>query len=394
MCTSPVAAAPVLERPSRDAAAAGPPQILVVDDDPIIRVLIVRILRAEGFRTHAVTSAEAAMEFLETDGVDLILLDVGLPGIDGFELCRRIRSSRRLNATPVIFLSACDETTDRIRGFEAGGVDYITKPFHGDEVLARVRIHLRLEQARRVVMAQVAAQLEELRDAQRSLLVTPEELPDAGFAVCYRPLAAVGGDFYDVLRLGEGVYGYFAGDVSGHGVESSFLTGAVKTTLRQYASPVFTPEDTLQRMNTLLRATMREGHYLTACYVRYSRARRSWRVVSAGHPAPIRVPRSGRAETFDVTSDPLGIFDSVILFSREIPASPGDRLYLFTDGAIEDPGLPGGGRAIGVERLCQACERVARLDLAAAVTAVADGARPMGGAAADDLLILATEAAC
>ena len=373
------------------AGIADPPRILVVDDTPLSRDLVARMLREEGFGAARAGNAEEALAILRSERIDLVLLDIRMPGEDGLTFCRFLKSDRELCGIPVIFLSAFDDVSDRIRGFEAGGVDFISKPFFGAEVLARIRTHLRLEQAREAAVRQMNVRLEELRDAQKSILVTPEDLPEASFAVCYRPLGEVGGDIYDVLRLGDGVYGYFAGDISGHGIEASFVTVAVKALLHQFAGPLFTPEDTMRRMNLVLRTTLREGQYLTAAYARFSREKRLLTIVVAGHPAPIFLPQGGDARTFGVSSDPLGLFESVIPESYDISVNPGDRFYLFSDGAIEDASLPGGGRSIGTERLCRACEFARDLPLPESVNAMAETVRPAGGAAADDLLILGME---
>ena len=372
-------------------SAPSAPRILVVDDTPLMRDLSTRILHGEGFQTAVAGSGEEAFEILRSVRIDLVLMDVQMPVVNGFEVCRRIKSDRELSDIPIIFVSALDESTDRLRGFEAGGVDYIPKPFFGEELLARIRTHLRLEKARDCAVREMEAKLAELREAQRSILVTPEELPEASFAVCYRPLADVGGDLYDVLPLGDGLFGYFVGDISGHGIEASFLTGAVKALLRQFSGPLFTAAQTLGGLNRVLRATLREGQYLTAVYARFSRERQLLTVAVAGHPAPILLPRGGDAGTFCASSDPLGLFETTMLEVRDIPVQPGDRLFLFTDGAIEDPDLPGGGRSVGIERLCRACEESRDVSLARSVTAIGDLARRPGRPASDDLLILAME---
>lgn len=231
----------------------------------------------------------------------------------------------------------------------------------------------------------------ELRDAQRSILALPEDLPEAAFAVCYRPLDAVGGDIYDVLALGDGLFGYFVADISGHSVGASFLTAAVKALLRQYSGPLYSAAETMRGINSVMQSTVNDGQYLTACYARYYQRRNLLSFVSAGHPAPILVSPGGHFRTFTVQSDPLGVFGSVILETREIPLDAGGRFYLFTDGLVEDAGLPGGGRKAGVERLGKACERRHRLPLAEAVNAIAEDVRLAGEPAQDDLLLLAVE---
>ncbi|HEY1317909.1 MAG TPA: response regulator transcription factor [Gaiella sp.] len=114
--------------------------ILVVDDEPIVREVVVRYLEREGFATLEAADGDRAREHLERESPDLVVLDVMLPGTDGLELCRRIRSSSEL---PVILLTARGEEADRIVGLELGADDYVTKPFSPRELAARVRTVLR-----------------------------------------------------------------------------------------------------------------------------------------------------------------------------------------------------------------------------------------------------------
>jgi DNA-binding response OmpR family regulator len=115
-------------------------KILVVDDEPTIREIVVSYLERDGFKTLEAADGNRARELLETDPPDLVVLDVMLPGTDGLELCRWIRSRSRL---PVIMLTARGEESDRIVGLELGADDYVTKPFSPRELAARVRTVLR-----------------------------------------------------------------------------------------------------------------------------------------------------------------------------------------------------------------------------------------------------------
>lgn len=374
------------------AALPAAPLILIIDEVPLSRDLVRRILTAEGFRAAGAESTEEAFTVLRSASVDLILLDLTMRDCAGFEFCEQLKTHRGFRDIPVIFLSSLDDPLNRLRGLEAGGVDYIGKPFYADEVVARVRVHLRTRQALMTVAQQQQSRLLELQEAQRSILVDPEEMPEAAFAVCYRPLGLVGGDMYDVLPLGEGIFGYFVADVSGHGVCACFLTSAVKALLRQYSSPVYSAADSMRGINSAMQLTVRNGEYVTACYVRYSRHKKVLSVVSAGHPAPIHVSAGGQASTFDTESDPLGVFPSVILDEREVHFETGDRLYLYTDGLIEDFDDANGRRAAGLSALKEACERYHGLELADAARAIVDELRPATRRAGDDVLLLGVEA--
>jgi len=121
--------------------------VLVVDDTIDNLRLLSDLLGQQGYEVRAVTNGRQALQAVEHDPPDLILLDVTMPEIDGFEVCRRLRATERSKDVPIIFLTALTDTADKVRAFDAGGVDYITKPFQFDEVLARVRTHLALRHA-------------------------------------------------------------------------------------------------------------------------------------------------------------------------------------------------------------------------------------------------------
>jgi DNA-binding NtrC family response regulator len=122
-------------------------EILVVDDTPASLRLLTELLSGHGYRVRPAEDGALALESVAAKTPDLILLDVSMPGLDGYEVCRRLKADEKSSRIPVIFISAFGDTRQKVTGFEAGGIDYITKPFEAEEVLARVRTHLRLRQA-------------------------------------------------------------------------------------------------------------------------------------------------------------------------------------------------------------------------------------------------------
>ncbi len=120
------------------------PQVLIVDDSPGNLGVLQGVLEEKGFYVLVATSGERALAGLADTPPDLILMDVNMPGLNGYETCRRLKADARWGDVPVLFLTARDDSVDKLRGFEAGGVDYITKPLDPEEVLARVRAHLQI----------------------------------------------------------------------------------------------------------------------------------------------------------------------------------------------------------------------------------------------------------
>ncbi|MEF3275851.1 MAG: diguanylate cyclase [Chloroflexus sp.] len=122
--------------------------ILIVDDTPASLLLLTQLLNGQSYDVRPVTRGAMALETARSIRPDLILLDIRMPDMDGYTVCQKLKSDPETSDIPVIFISALDDTDDKVRAFECGGVDYVTKPFHPAEVLARVRTHLALAQAR------------------------------------------------------------------------------------------------------------------------------------------------------------------------------------------------------------------------------------------------------
>ena len=120
------------------------PHILVVDDSPANVKFLLKMLLDKGYSVQGVPSGEQALQAARASATDLILLDINMPLMDGFEVCEQLKADPALSAIPVIFLSARDDASDKVRAFGVGGVDYVTKPFHLSEVLARVETHLKI----------------------------------------------------------------------------------------------------------------------------------------------------------------------------------------------------------------------------------------------------------
>lgn len=319
-----------MERSPIPAMPVKQPKILIVDDAPTNVELLDGMLRAEGFLTLTAGDGPSARLIARAERPDLILLDVMMPGESGFETCAGLKSDPLTADTPVIFLSALDDVKSKVKGLKMGGVDYILKPVHGEEVLARVRVHLRISENNRAVANGHRARLQELRDAQQAILVRPGDCPEASFAVFYAPLEGAGGDFYDVVHVDSDVFGYFVADVSGHGVSAAFLTSAIKALLRQYNGPLFSPEDTMRGVDMVMRQMLGEEQYLTACYAYLNRRTRRLSVVSAGHPPLIVVRTSGKATAVEMDGDPLGMFSALALQRKDLRVMPGDRFFLYS----------------------------------------------------------------
>ncbi|OEU50779.1 MAG: two-component system response regulator [Desulfuromonadales bacterium C00003096] len=153
------------------------PHIMIVDDTPENLHLLSNLLRKADYGVSAFPHGALALRAASQRQPDLILLDITMPGLDGYEVCAQLKADQTLRDIPVIFISALDDTIDKTKAFRAGGVDYITKPFHVEEVYARVNTHLQLRRSQQQLEAanvsleqQVAEQLKEINRSQRAMI--------------------------------------------------------------------------------------------------------------------------------------------------------------------------------------------------------------------------------
>ncbi len=375
----------------RKGRTAGPPRVLVVDDEAINVETLVWMLKDAGFEPLRALSGPEGREIAAREQPDLIILDIMMPEESGFATCRQLTADPATADIPIIFISGLDDVENKVKGLRMGAVDYVTKPFSRDEVLARVKIHIRLRRGLRALLAEQAAKLAQIRDAQQSILVAPGDMPEARFAVRYVPVLEAGGDFYDVFRWTDTVTGYFVADISGHDLGASFVTSSLKALLRQNTGPLYSPPETLRNINSVLSTLLRDGKHLTAVLACIDRKRHRLTVVSGGHPPPVLVGADGEVTVPACAGDVLGVFDSVQLGRLELPVAPGDRLYLYTDGLIERFGARSMGREAGLAALTMHARATAAEPLETAVATIAAAMLGDAGHPQDDLVLMGIE---
>jgi putative two-component system response regulator len=152
--------------------------ILVVDDTPANLALLTRMLKDCGYQARPVPNGRLALQAARQQPPDLILLDITMPEMDGYEVCRRLKQDSQLREVPVIFISALSETSEKVRAFSEGGVDYVTKPFQFEEVRARIETHLHLHRLQRDLRGQVEKQVKEISDSQMGMIFALAKLAE------------------------------------------------------------------------------------------------------------------------------------------------------------------------------------------------------------------------
>jgi sigma-B regulation protein RsbU (phosphoserine phosphatase) len=309
--------------------------VLAVDDNLLNLKLIEKSLEKEGYRVIGAINGPKARQLAAKEKPDLILLDVQMPGEDGFEVINHLKDNAATSTIPVIFLSGVIDVESKLKGFKLGAVDYITKPFHPLEVLARVRIHLKLSIATNSLILDQAQKLNQVTEAQTSMMPIPEDFPDANFSIYYKAMQEAGGDFYDILEISNNITGYFLADSSGHDIETSYMTASTKALLAQNCSPIYSPAESMKMINDVLVEILPEGKYLTATYIHINRTTKKMILINAGHPPVVHIPFEGEAYLIESQGDILGMFKDAQFGRQDIEIAEKDKLIVFSDGLVE-----------------------------------------------------------
>ena len=326
-------------------------RILVVDDEPQnIRLLQIR-LQAEGYTVLAANNGQEALQLVQAEAPDLILLDIMMPGMNGFEVCQQIRAEESTQFTPVVMVTALSEKEDRIKAIEAGADDFISKPFDSHEVLARVRslvrikrYHDALEQANhelRMHNERLDKELQMASEIQDSLM--PQGITDLlGFRIVshYTPAVVVGGDFFDLWEVERGRLGVFISDVMGHGVSAAFITVFIKTIVEEMSVQTDDPGRLLKELNTRFNKMISSQQYMfaTAFCAVIDLSNETLHYANAGHPFPFLVQRQRnvcKPIGDQSTGKGLGLLPDSTYQTHHYPFTPSDGLFLYTDGAYE-----------------------------------------------------------
>jgi len=312
----------------------------MVDDNPTNLQVLFQTLEGIGCRMLVAKDGQTALTIAGKKLPDLILLDIMMPGMDGYEVCRRLKSQRSTQHIPVIFLSALSETEDKVKGLNIGAVDYITKPFQPEEVIARVNTHLTIHRLKSEVETQkdqLEQELKTVSDIQCDLL--PEKLPDIDgleLAVYYETSRYAGGDYYDFSEMPDNRFGILMADAEGHSAPAAVRMAMTRALFSAYPSAPSAPADVLIYLNRHLCKVV-EPSFITALYMVYDTNQQLLQMANAGHPPPLIYRTSdGTATTWSMK----GVFPMGIDLYDHVPVSEtnleqGDRLLLYTDGVTE-----------------------------------------------------------
>ena len=368
-------------------------RILIVDDAKTNIDILVEALRGD-YKLSVALDGEAALRSVEKSAPDLVLLDIVMPGLDGFEVCRRLRAQESTHELPIMFLSALEDVKDKTRGFEVGGNDYLTKPFEILEVKARVRSLLKAKAYADAIREALDRDLRIARDIQMGIL--PTDLAAAtshsGLDVhaIIEPALKVGGDLYEVLRASDDRLVIALGDVSGKGISAALFMAIAVTVLRTLARHIVDPAEILHRLNDELAERNPHGMFVTIQCLVFDLERGCVTGAGAGHHqmallSPNRAPRLA----FPSSGRPAGLFPSNAIECETLTLEPGDTFVLFSDGVSEATNTV--GDFYGEDRLLILLSSCLGASSADIVTRVMGDVRAFAAGAkqSDDITVLA-----
>ncbi|MGU3473557.1 PP2C family protein-serine/threonine phosphatase [Paenibacillus sp. D51F] len=333
-------------------------RIVVVDDNAMNITVVQEMLKRAGYRDIRAASSgmelfsilglsengEEMCEVAPDPGVDLILLDMMMPRIDGIAACLAVQASERLRDIPVIMVTAMGDSKKLAEALDAGAIDYVTKPINRIELLARIRVALRLKQEKdwhKERDRRIREELQLAKEVQSAAL--PARLEESGIQIdaLYQPSEELSGDLYAWNRIDENRYGIAVIDAMGHGISSSlvcmFIASVLRDAMVTRVEPVSVMEELNRRALQLQFADQLIQYYFTALYLVVDLASGTVEYVNAGHPPGIlvRCDAGLPLERLSGGGMAVGMFEDVAFTKHVLKLQPGDQLLLFTDGLIE-----------------------------------------------------------
>jgi serine phosphatase RsbU (regulator of sigma subunit) len=314
-------------------------RVLIVDDAKSNLDILVEGLKSD-HKLSLALNGEMALQAASRNPPDLVLLDIVMPGLDGYEVCRRLRRVPETAEVPIMFLSSLEDVQNKTRGFEAGANDYLTKPFDMQEVKARVRSLLKAKAYNDAAKEQIASELRVAREIQMGMLPHDfsqlERAYQVSFGAVLEPAREVGGDLYGVCAASPERLVLFMGDVSGKGLAASMFMVRAISLARLLSREIPEPERILARLNNELATDNPSGMFVTFLCGVLEPGSGCLALANAGQCRPVLLPALGAAEwAVKDLGTALG-FEPDLAFQRtELQLRNGDKLLFYTDGVTE-----------------------------------------------------------
>jgi len=324
--------------------------ILIVDDNPVNIFVIEKILKQAGYQDLvSLNSAQELFEYIQFgkdssrhNEIDLILLDIMMPEIDGLEVCRRLQNEEKFKDIPIIFVTALEDANKLAEALDIGAMDYITKPINKVELLARMRVALRLKSElnwHKEQEEKLRNELDLATQVQRNLLSSPLREDHIKIEASYLPSFKLAGDMYYWYKIDENRYGIILLDVMGHGISASLVCMFISSVLRETIKSLIDPELVIKDLNKYMTLLHNENddipYYFTAIYLVVDTEKRTIEYVNAGHPSGYVLVDETNMVELNRGSCAVGFFDEIKVEKTVIPFEKNAQIVLFTDGVLE-----------------------------------------------------------
>jgi sigma-B regulation protein RsbU (phosphoserine phosphatase) len=318
------------------------PTILIVDDEPFNVDYLEQELEDLDYDLVTAANGREALERVDVDAPDVILLDIMMPEMDGFQVLAHLKVDRTLRNIPVIVVSALDDMASMVKGIQLGAEDYLPKPF--EPVLLRARIGASVERKQlrdreMRYLEQVRRDLDLAWRVQAGFL--PADLPDISgwqLAATLTPSRQTSGDFYDMIRPPDGRLGILVADVADKGMGAALQMVLSRTLIRTYAAQDYAgPRQVLEATNRRLLADTEINQFVTAFYGILDPLTGELTYSNAGHNPPYLLrPQDGNAvQALHRTGMALGVLEDETWGQTTVHIAEGDMLVLYTDGITE-----------------------------------------------------------
>lgn len=320
------------------------PSILVVDDTRANLTLMSELLQ-DTYKVKAAPSGEKALKIAFSDNPpDLILLDIMMPEMDGYEVCRQLKGNSKTKDIPVIFLTAMSQAEDEEMGLALGAVDYITKPLSPPITLARIKTHITMYQQKKALMDahhRIEKEISEAADYIQGVL--PSKLDgDVKTEWIYTPSSSLGGDAFGYHAIDKDHFAIYLLDVCGHGVGSALMSVSAINSLRSQSlkqANFKSPSSVLSALNNAFLMEEHNNKFFTVWYGVYSRCENILRYASSGHPPAILISSDSNQKvivnTLSTNNITLGFFENHSFTEDFIQLKQNNKLYVFSDGVYE-----------------------------------------------------------
>jgi serine phosphatase RsbU (regulator of sigma subunit) len=313
-------------------------RIIVIDDNANDLQVIRRVLERKGYVVETATSGEEGLALAARIAPDAFVVDYRMPGIDGFEVARRIKSNPQLQTIPVLLLTGADAARTVVEGLGAGADDYVTKSSESEVLLARLRALLRVKRYQdqlRKLNQQITRDLQIARRVQEALVPSGAfRVPCMEIRSAYIPSETLSGDFYDYFVHDNLMY-LFVADVSGHGLPAAILVALLKSYIHTEADPNTRLSDLMSRLNDFLFSVSLPTQFATAQLFRID-VSGNLHYANAAHPGFLLFQRqSGKTVFLEDPSPLLGAMPKMEYDERALKVSPGDTLFIYTDGLTD-----------------------------------------------------------